>query len=252
MTSTVKFSLVIITLNEERNIERCIRSVPFADDIVVLDSGSTDRTLEVARRLGARVSSGPWKGFSQQKTRAAALGLHDWVLSLDADEALSEEAQAELRGLLEKAELNQAAYSFPRRTWHLGRWLMHGGCYPDRQIRFYNKKQCQWSNTEVHEHIEAPSVGKLKSDILHWSFRDVSHQVATINRYSSLRAQDMLNRGVRPGVLKTVFKPISKFFESYFIKRGFLDGFAGFEVAVISSVSYFLRLVKLRELKERQ
>ena len=252
MSNPVKITLAIITLNEERNIERCIRSVPFADDVVVLDSGSTDRTLEIARRLGARVSTGPWRGYSKQKTRAGALGMHNWVLSLDADEALSDEAQKELQEILEKGELDKAAYSFPRKTWHLGRWLMHGGCYPDRQIRLYNRDECNWSDTEVHEHIQAPSVGKLKKDILHWSFQDVAHQINTINKYSGLRAQDELNSGKSFSYFKLFTKPLSRFIQNYFFKLGFLDGLAGYQVAKVSAFSYFLRLIKIKELNDRK
>lgn len=252
MSSPIQFSLAIITLNEERNIERCIRSVPFANDVVVLDSGSQDRTIEIARRMGARVSTGPWRGYGKQKTRAAALGQYDWVLSLDADEALSEEAQESLKELLEKGELDKAAYSFPRKTWHLGRWLKHGGCYPDRQLRFFNKAQCQWTDSEVHEELKAPSVGKLRGDINHWSFLNVAHQVNTINKYSGLRALDMSRSGKKFGYIKLLVKPFSRFMQNYFFKLGFLDGLAGFEVAMVSSFSYFLRLIKLKELSDQK
>jgi glycosyltransferase involved in cell wall biosynthesis len=251
VSSPIKLSLAIITLNEERNIERCIRSVPFADDVVVLDSGSQDRTVEIARRLGARVTTGPWRGYGKQKMRAAALGLHDWVLSLDADEALSEEAQKNLKEFLEKADPKKAAYNFARKTWHLGKWLKHGGCYPDRQTRLFDKNQCQWSDTEVHEELIAPSVGHIKGDILHWSFRNVAHQIDTINKYSSLRAQDLKNQGKKFGYIKLVIKPFSRFIQNYFFKLGFLDGLAGFEVAMVSSFSYFLRLIKLKELSSK-
>lgn len=247
----IPFSLAIITLNEENNLERCIKSVPFADEVVVLDSGSTDKTIDLARRLGARVALEPWRGFAKQKTRAAALCKHTWVLSLDADEALSPEAQSELKALLE-TELTEDAYSFPRLTQHLGKWLRHGGAYPDRQVRFFNKTSAKWSDTEVHEKIEAGKIKKLKSDIFHWPFPTIDSQVLTINRYSALRAKEMFNKGKRFSLLKLAIKPISKFFEVYILKRGFLDGLAGLEVAYISAFSYFLRWIKLYEYQKLQ
>ncbi|HVK61181.1 MAG TPA: glycosyltransferase family 2 protein [Bdellovibrionales bacterium] len=248
-----KLSLAIICLNEAQNIERCIRSVPFADEIIVLDSGSTDDTLAIAKSLGAKTYNEEWRGFRAQKQRATELCTNDWVLSLDADEALSEEAQKEVNELFESpVELNQFdGYDFPRKSWNLGRWITHGGWYPDRQLRLYNQKRAQWRGGErVHERVYAEKVGNLTQPILHWPFPTHSEQVATNNRYSSLGAEELYARGKRFSLAKLIFKPWSKFMETYFIKLGCLDGMPGFIISVGAAYSVFLKFVKLWEIEK--
>lgn len=240
-------SLAIICLNEEANIERCIRSVPFADDIVVLDSGSTDRTREIALQCGARVFDEEWRGFRAQKQRATDLCRHDWVLSLDADEALSDESQNELKHLLANG-LAGDGYEFPRLSWALGRWIRHGGWYPDWQLRLFNRAQASWQGGEhVHERVSAVSVTRLQAPILHWPFATHAEQVATNNRYSGLGADELRKRGVSFSLFRLIWKPISKFLETYFIKRGFLDGLPGFIISVGAAYSVFLKFAKLWE-----
>lgn len=240
-------SLVIITLNEEANIERCIRSVPFAKDIVVLDSGSQDRTVEIAKRLGARVRIEAFRGYQKQKIRATAMALHDWVLSLDADEALSPESQEELKELLSRP-LEYDAYEFPRLSYHLGRWIRHGGWYPDRQIRLFHRARAEWSEGHVHERLVAKKTYTLKHPILHWVFKDLSDQVQTNNEYSTLGAKDLLAKGQQFSLWRLVTKPYVKFIETYFFKRGFMDGVAGFVIAVSAAYSVFLKYAKLWEM----
>jgi glycosyltransferase involved in cell wall biosynthesis len=244
-------SLAIICLNEAANIERCIRSVPFAMDIVVLDSGSTDDTREIAARLGARVFDEPWRGFRDQKRRATELCSQDWVLSLDADEALSAESASEIELLLSTPELEtQDGFESPRLTWNLGRWIRHGGWYPDRQLRLYNRKRAKWEGGEhVHERVAAARVGRLDHPILHWPFPTLAEQISTNNRYSSLGAEELRAKGVRFSVGKLLFKPLSKFLETYIIKKGFLDGLAGFVISVGAAYSVFLKFSKLWELE---
>jgi glycosyltransferase involved in cell wall biosynthesis len=245
----LKLSLVIITLNEEKNIERCIRSVPMASDIVVVDSGSRDRTVEIARNLGARILVEAWRGFYKQKTRATALALQPWVLSLDADEALSETAQKRIVEIMNSKNLeDQDAYAFPRVTYHMGKWLRRGGMYPDYQARLFHKERAKWLDSSVHEKIIAKKIKKDSGDILHWSFDDIADQIATINRYSSLKAQDMFDKKEKFSYYKLMIKPIRKFIEIYFIKRGFMDGVAGFVVACVGAFSHCLRYAKLYEL----
>ncbi|OFZ13586.1 MAG: hypothetical protein A2Z20_04710 [Bdellovibrionales bacterium RBG_16_40_8] len=239
-------SLVIITLNEEKNIERCIRSVPFATEVVVLDSGSQDKTIDIARRLGARVFVEPWRGYAKQKTRATAIATQDWILSLDADEALSPEAQEEIVALLAQP-LTYDAYTLPRLCYYLERWMYHGGMYPDYQTRLYNRTNASWLDTPVHEHLVAEKTLKLKKPIFHWSFNSVAQHIETINRYSSLRAEDFKTKGKSFCAGKMMIKTASKFFEIYFIKRGFRDGIPGLIAAVVSSFSTFLRWAKLYE-----
>ena len=242
-------SLVIITKDEEAHIERCIRSVPFAQEAVVLDSGSRDRTVEIARRLGARVFVEPWRGFYQQKVRATALARFDWVIFLDADEALSPESAEELKGLLENPEAD--AYALPRLSFHLGRWIRHGGWFPDYQVKVFNRKQARWIEQHVHEKIEAEKIVKTKNPIFHWVFDDLADQVNTNNRYSSLGAKDLLDKGQGFSFFRLVFKPMGKFFETFILKRGFLDGLPGFIIAVGAAYSMFLKYAKLWELRRR-
>ena len=246
-------SLAIICLNEAANIERCIRSVPFVDDIVVLDSGSTDGTGEIARKLGARVFDEDWRGFRDQKRRATELCKNDWVISLDADEALSEAAAREVRELVANRDALEGfdGYEFPRLTWNLGRWIRHGGWYPDRQLRLYNRKRSQWEGGQhVHERVQAAKVGKIGEPILHWPFPTLAEQIQTNNRYSSLGARELQAKGARFSLAKLIFKPWSKFMETYVLKRGFMDGLAGFVVAVGAAYSVFLKFAKLWELEK--
>ncbi len=242
-----KLSLAIITLNEERNIERCIRSAPMAADVVVLDSGSTDRTREIAQSLGARVFNEPWPGFYKQKTRAAELVENPWVLSLDADEALSPEAQKTVSDLLDQDLSGYDGFEFSRRTFHLGRWLYHGGNYPDRQVRLFHRERAHWLNTNVHERIIAKNVKRVSGDILHWPFRGLIDQISTVNKYSGLRAQDFAEKGKKFSSFKMLAKTVSKFVETYFLKQGFRDGVPGLISALVSSFATFLRWAKLYE-----
>ena len=241
-------SLVIITLNEEAHIERCIRSVPFVDDVVVVDSFSTDRTVEIAKSCGARVFQEKWRGFGPQKAFAASQAKNPWVISLDADEALSPELGAEIMECF--ADLNpEAGYLFPRKSYHLGRWIGHGGWYPDYQLRLFNKDKSQWNSAALHEKVEVTTQIKMKCDLLHWVFDNLSDQVVTNDRYSSLGAQQLNAAGKKFSYFKLLTKPVSKFIECYFFKAGFRDGLPGFIIAVGAGYSIFLRHAKLWEIQ---
>lgn len=241
-------SLVIITLNEEAHIERCIRSAPFADDVVVVDSFSTDRTVEIARQCGARVFQEKWRGFGAQKAFATSQAKNPWVISLDADEALSEELAAEVMERF--TTLNpEAGYLFPRRSYHLGRWINHGGWYPDYQLRLFNKDKSQWNSAALHEKVEVKERQIMAHDLLHWVFDDLSDQVVTNDRYSTLGAKQLHEKGKRFSYFKLLTKPVSKFLECYLFKRGFMDGLPGFIIAVGAAYSIFLRFAKLWEME---
>ena len=242
-------SLVIITLNEEANIERCLKSVPFASDVVVVDSFSTDRTVEIAEKLGARVFSEKWQGYGPQKAFAVGKARQDWVISLDADEALSPELQQEI---IEKfvSLRPDTGYELPRLSWHLGRWIRHGGWYPDYQLRLFNRQHSKWSNAVLHEKVEVKLKQRFEHPILHWVFDTLSDQVITNDKYSTLGAQQQLKtQGKAFSLLKLIFKPWSKFIECYFLKLGFLDGLPGFIIAVGAGYSIFLRHAKVWEMK---
>lgn len=241
-------SLVIITLNEEDNISRCIQSVPWADEVIVVDSNSTDRTREIAESLGAKVYNQPFLGFRDQKQKATDFAKNDWVLSLDADEALSLGLSQEILKTFDTTPIHDG-YTMPRLSFHLGRWIKHGGWYPDRQLRFFNRKKAKWGGGHVHEKISCEVVGSFKNNILHYVFKDLTDQIEANNRYSSLGAQDLFERGKKFSLVKLFLKPVSKFLETYVWKLGFLDGLPGFIISVGAAYSVFLKFAKLRELK---
>ena len=248
---SIKLSVAIITYNEEKNIKRCIESVKgIADEIVVVDSLSTDKTCEIAKSLGAKVILQKFLGHIKQKQLAVDNCKNDWILSLDADEALSKELQNEIKELL-KEPLNYDAYKMPRLSFHLGRWIKHGGWYPDKKIRLFNRKKAYWGGYNPHDKVIVNgSVGELKGDILHYVFKDLRHNVDTNNSYSSIMAEDLYKKGKKFSIIKLLLKPIGKFLEVYIYKRGFLDGMPGFIIAVGASYSMFLKFAKLWELQK--
>ncbi len=246
----LSLSLVVIAKNEADNIGRCLDSVPFANDKLVLDSGSTDRTVPIAEAHGARIAIEEWRGFALQKKRATELALHDWVLTLDADEALSPELAKEIESLLAGASLLPDAFAVPRLSFHMGRWIRHGGWYPDWQVKLFNRKTAHWREGEVHEKVVAPKVVRLKSPVLHWVFTDLSDQVDTNNRYSTLGAKQLQKNGKKFSLVRLLVKAKFKFLETYIWKRGFLDGLPGFVIAVGAAYSMFLKHAKLWELQK--
>lgn len=244
-------SLVVITKNEESNIRRCLGSVPFASEFLVVDSFSTDKTCEVAQSLGAKVVQESWKGYGPQKKRATELARYDWILSLDADEALSPELQGEIQQKFDKLDPS-VGYEFPRLSFHLGRWIHFGGWHPDWQLRLFNRQFSQWPDSQLHERVQSKSTQRLNHNILHWVFESFSDQVHTNDRYSTLQAQQMFDQGRRFSIVSLIFKPYSKFIELYFFKRGFLDGLAGFMIAVSAGYSAFSKWAKLWELEKKR
>lgn len=238
-------SVTVITKNEAENIEACLRSVPFADQVVVLDSGSTDNTVQAAQSLGAEVSvSLDWQGFGIQKNRALALASSDWVLSLDADERLSPELQEEIRTVLEAPAFD--AYSFPRLSSYCGQYMHHSGWYPDRVTRLFRRQTAQFSDDLVHEKIlTSGTVGKLKSHMLHESYRNFEAVLDKANRYSSAGAQSLLNKGKTASLGTALGHGLWAFFRTYFLRLGFLDGRMGFVLAISIAESTYYRYLKL-------
>lgn len=226
---------------------RCLSSVPFASDIVVLDSGSSDATRTLAQEFGARVFDEPWRGFGLQKQRAVELAKHEWVICLDADEELSPELQQEIMGLMKQDGGKFDGYKIPRRSYHLGRWLYFGGWYPDFQTRFFSKQKLQWSSDSLHESVNGGNVGRLCSDINHFPFESLADQVNTNNRYSTLGAESLEKTGKKIKFWQLFLKPAGKFIELYIFKQGFRDGVAGYIIAVGGAYSYFLKFAKLWE-----
>lgn len=240
-------SLVVVTLNEEKNIERCLSSADFVSDIIVLDSFSQDKTKEKSLAQGARFVQQKWLGFGPQKKKAVELAKYDWVLCLDADEEITPELKAELitkwQGLKE-----QVGYRIPRKSFYLNRWIFHGGWYPDLQLRLFHRKYSQWSDHQIHERVIAQQEDVLTSPMAHYVFENISDQVLTNDKYSSLQAQKMFQEGKAFHWYYLLTKPKIKFLECYILKRGFLDGWPGFIIAVSAAYSAFLKWVKLWEL----
>jgi glycosyltransferase involved in cell wall biosynthesis len=248
----MSLAAVVITLNEERNIERCLKSLEFCDEIIVVDAGSRDRTREIASRYTDHVVLREWTGYADQKNYANGLTDCEWVLSLDADEEVSPELRAEIQSVLGTPP-PYSAYSMPRRTIHLGRWIRHGGWYPNRLVRLFCKTEGEWDGSEVHESwvTEGP-IGALTSDLVHYSFANLADQVARNNHYSTLGAERLRREGRRFSFFKLCCKTMLKFLETYLIKRGFLDGYPGFIISVSAAYSVFLKWAKLWELESAE
>jgi len=246
MAARPPLSVVIITLNEEHNLPRCMKSVSWAQEVMVVDSGSTDRTLEIAREAGARVFQHPWEGYGQQKNWALRQTTQPWVLFLDADEEVSPGLREELVAFLANSG-NFRGAELPRRTWFLGRWIMHGGWYPNLLVRLVKKEGAKWTEPSVHECLIPPGpVLRMKNDLLHYTFRDVGENVLTNVRFSRLGAKVAKARGERGSLLRILLKPVGKFLETYFWKLGFLDGFPGFVISLNAAHSIFMKYVELR------
>ncbi len=245
-------SVTVITRNESHNIEACLESVAFADEILVLDSGSTDDTVEKARAMGATVSGSPeWPGFGIQKNRALALASSEWVLSLDADERVSSGLQAEIRAVLAAPAFD--VYSFPRLSRYCGQYMHHSGWYPDRVTRLFKRGSAEFSNDLVHEKlITAHEVGELRSVLLHESFRNFEAVLDKVNRYSSAGAQSLLDKGRSSSLGKALWHGLWAFFRTYVLRLGFLDGRMGFILAVSNAEGTYYRYLKLWLLRKDQ
>jgi glycosyltransferase involved in cell wall biosynthesis len=240
----MRISATIVTLNEERNIGRAIESLTCADEIVVVDSGSTDQTREIAARLGARVIEEPWRGYAGQKNFAAKAALNDWILSVDADEALTPELANAIAGI-KSTEPRVDGYSMPRLARYLGRWIHHSGWYPDRKIRLYHRGRARWIGEYVHESVKVDSTaGELRGDLLHYTCSSIAEHLRTMDRYTSLAAQELLANGNVATPNKLLVDPAWTFLKSYVIQRGFLDGPQGLAIAWMAAFYTFLKYAK--------
>jgi len=244
----MKITATIITLNEERNIARAIESLRCCDEILIVDSGSVDRTVELATNLGARVIEANWRGFAGQKNWAAEQSSHDWILSLDADEALSEALEAEIWNL-KKTGPRSDGYTMPRLARYLGRWILHCGWYPDRKLRLYDRRKARWVGSFVHESVAVDGrIGHLESNILHFTCESLSEHLKTMDRYTTLAAQELAGHGVKVSLSRMVFSPAWTFFKSYVIDRGFLDGAEGLMICYMAAFYTFLKYSKARNM----
>lgn len=250
----MKITATIITLNEAEHIRLACESVSWADEIVVVDSGSTDDTREIAKACGARVVDNPWPGFAAQKQFAAEQASHEWIFSLDADERVSEELRASILALRELDESSLAdGYRIPRRAFYMGRWIRGGGWYPDRQLRLYKKARGRWEGPHIHESVKLDGgarVAGLAGDILHYPGSDAAEHHRLIGeRYAPLAARQMFERGQRTSALKIALVGPATFARSFILKGGFRDGLAGFSIARFAADHAFLKYLLLWELQ---
>jgi len=243
----VKISATIITLNEERNLRRALDSLDCVDETVVVDCGSTDRTREIARGYGAHVVENAWPGYAAQKNLAAARASHDWILSIDADEALSEALSAEIMRL-KRGEPGAAGYRFPRRAQYLGRWILHSGWYPDYKLRLYDRRRGAWQGDYVHESVRvAGPVETLRGDLLHYTCDALSRHLRTLDRYTTLAAHELRAQGRRAGPARLLLAPPWTFLRTYLFQQGFRDGYQGLLISSMAAWYVFLKWAKTLE-----
>jgi glycosyltransferase involved in cell wall biosynthesis len=242
-------SVVLVVQNVAAALPACLASVPFADEILIVDSGSTDGTLACAERCGARVVQRDWMGFGRQKQFAVAQARNDWVLCLDADERVSPELA---RGIVAALEAPVApVYRMARRNRFLGRWLRHGEGYPDWCTRLFDRRNAAWSDDAVHEKVlYAVTPGTLQGDLLHESAEDLGKYLQKQNRYSALAAQQLFERGRRAGALRLVLSPLVRFLKFYVLRLGFLDGVPGLVHTSIGCIASFTKYATLIELQQ--
>lgn len=244
----MKITATIITLNEERNVVRVVESLRCSDEILIVDSGSTDRTVELAEKLGVRVLEAGWLGYAAQKNWAAEHASNEWILSLDADEALSEALEAEIWNL-KKSGPEYDAYTMPRLARYLGRWIYHSGWYPDRKVRLYHRDKAKWVGDFVHESVQASGrVGHLHSNILHFTCDSLSEHVKTMDRYTTLAAQELAARKMTVPLTRLIVDPAWTFIKTYFFQCGFMDGPEGLTIAQMAAFYSFLKYSKARNM----
>jgi glycosyltransferase involved in cell wall biosynthesis len=250
----VKVSAVIIAFNEEENIADALKSVVWADEILVVDSESTDKTRAIAESLNAKVLTKEWQGFSKQKQFAVDNATHDWVFSLDADERVSDLLKNEILKLKSQSENSLASgYKIPRLTFYMNRWIRHGGWYPDWQLRFFNRTKGKWKDVLIHESVQMQENGqieKLRGNILHYSIPDAAyHNRRIANRYAPLAAEQMFMNGRKTSPLKIFTAGTTAFLQTYILKLGFFDGLAGFCIARFAAHHAFLKHLLLWEMQ---
>ncbi len=242
-------SATIITHNEAANIARAIRSVDCADEILVVDSDSTDETVKIAAELGARTITHAWEGFAAQKSYAVAQASHDWILSLDADEELNEDARTAIRDWKQLTP-PVGAYRFARRAKYLGRWILHSGWYPDWKIRLFDRSKARWVGNYVHESVAAEEpVETMDGEILHYTCDSLDDHRRRIEFYTDLAAREMFECGERAGLARRGLAPPWVFLNTYFLRLGVLDGVPGVLIAWMAARYVHRKYVKLAQLQ---
>jgi len=245
-------SVTVITKNEASDLGAALASVAFADEIIVVDSHSTDETVAIARQYTDRVFLRDWAGYIDQKNYAAAQAANDWILSLDADERVTPALAGEIKATL-AGEPPHQAYRIPRVTWHFGRWVRTTDWYPDYQLRLYDRRAAQWTGKYVHEAVTVRgSVGQLRGEFQHYAYRDIADHLETMDRYTTLAARQMYESGRRAGLMQVAGHPPLAFLRNYIARGGFRDGVAGLTISAMNSYYVFLKFAKLWELEHQE
>lgn len=243
-------TVIIITKNEESHISQCLESVKWADEIIILDSGSTDKTVGICKQFTPHVFETDWQGFGIQKQRALEKATGDWVLSLDADEIISPALRIEIENAIRQNQFE--AFLLPRLSSYCGKFIKHSGWYPDYVLRLFRRELGHFTNDVIHEYVKVEgTVGKLTSPILHESYSDLSEVLEKVNSYSTLQAQKLFSRDTKSSFSKAIFRALWKFIQTYFIKMGFLDGQHGLMLAISSAESVYYKYLKLLELQNK-
>jgi glycosyltransferase involved in cell wall biosynthesis len=243
-----KLSVTVITRNEAADLDDALASVAWADEIVVVDSGSTDETAAIARRRTDRVVVRDWPGYVEQKNYAASIASHDWILSLDADERVTPQLADEIKGVVSGAP-SEAAFRIPRVTFHLGRWVRTTDWYPDYQTRLYDRRAAQWTGQYVHEAVTVRGpIGRLRGELQHYAYRDIADHLETIDRYTTYAARQMREAGRRAGLFDLAVHPPLAFLRNYIARGGIRDGVPGFVISALNSYYVFLKFAKLWEI----
>ena len=247
-----KISVTIITKDEEGNIRDCLESVRWADEVVVVDNGSTDRTLEICREYGARIFREDWKGYAGQKNSALDKAVNEWVLSLDADERVSPELRREMEENL-AAFPDLDGYRIPRKNFFLGRWIRHCGWYPDLNLRLFRRSRGRFGERAVHERVEIGGKTRtLTQPLVHETYRTLAEFFQRMDRYSALAAREMNREGKKFRLVDVLFRPPFTFLQMYLLRAGFLEGYPGFALSVLYSFYTFAKYAKLGEIEKRE
>jgi len=256
MSDREPLSVSIVCMNAERTIGRVLEAVKWAEEIVVVDSYSTDRTLDICREYTDRIYQREWPGYVAQKNFALDQCTHEWALSVDSDEVATPELADAIREALRRVKVGEsdcAGFSIPRRTWYLGRWMRHGGWYPDRKLRLFRRSRGRWVGIDPHDRVEVDGkVGKLTGDLLHHTYESLEDHIRTINRFTTIGAEELLKRNAGRPILNMLCNAPFRVFRMYVLQLGFLDGVPGFISAITSGYYVFLKYAKLWDLRRRQ
>ena len=251
-----KITTCVMTYNEEDNIKNCLESVKqFSDEILVVDSFSQDNTIKIAKDLGAKVILQKFLGYAEQRQFAINNADNDWIFCIDADERASKELSQKILELKKEDFYDFQGYYINRKNFYLGRWIKYGGWYPEKRIRIFNRKYGRSVGVNPHDKIEMDEnakVGDLNLDIIHYPYKDITHHLSVINKYSSIAADEKIRRGEKVTFFNIIFNPLFKFFKAYILKRGFLMGKVGFIHAMMGYISVFMKYLKTWELQNEK